>query len=304
MTEAWRETVGAVLDSPGAVVMLGAVDVGKTTAATRLVNAAVRAGRRTAVVDSDTGQSDVGPPATVGLGIPDRPVRRMSEIPLEAAYFVGDTFPRSSYRFVLDGTIRLVARARARAAQVIIVDTTGWVTGPAAVHAKVTKIRRISPRHVIAIQRDDEIEPILARIPGEITVHRVRPSERARPRSASERRRVREQRFGRYLAQARVLPVDLTRVTGERTVWYAGRRIPPAGILVDVPPGALRHLLVGLAGREGWMRALGTVVEAHPAANRVDVLVPLRSLAGVGTLQWGILRVAPSGREEGRLAPA
>ena len=33
--------------------------------ATALANAAVRAGRPTAVVDADTGQSDIGPPATV-----------------------------------------------------------------------------------------------------------------------------------------------------------------------------------------------------------------------------------------------
>ncbi len=304
MTEAWREAVGAVLDSPGTVVMLGAVDVGKTTVATRLVNAAVRAGRRTAVVDSDTGQSDVGPPATVGLGIPGRPVHRMSEIPPEAACFIGDTSPRGSYRFVLEGTARLVIRARARAAQVIVVDTTGWVSGPAAINAKVTKIRRLSPQHVIAIQRADEVEPILTRIPGSITVHRFRSSRRARSRSAAERRLFREQRFRRYFAHARVLHVDLMRVTGERTVWYAGRRIPPARILAEVPAGELHHLLVGLAGRDGWMRALGTVASVHPAANRVDVLAPLRSLAGVRTLQWGVLRVVPSGREEGRLAPA
>lgn len=41
----WRETVAAVLSAPGIVMFLGAVDVGKTTAATALAIAAVRAGR-------------------------------------------------------------------------------------------------------------------------------------------------------------------------------------------------------------------------------------------------------------------
>jgi polynucleotide 5'-hydroxyl-kinase GRC3/NOL9 len=304
MAKAWRKAVGAVLDLPGAVVMLGAVDVGKTTAATRLANEAVRAGRRTAVVDLDMGQAALGPPATAALGRPDHPVRRMSEIPLERACFVGDTSPRGTYRFVLDGTVRLIGEAWARAAQVVIVDTTGWVSGPAAVAAKVAKIRRIGPLHIFAIQRAGEVEPILERIPASVVVHRFRPSSRARLRSSAERRAYREQRFGRYFAHARVLKIDLGRVSGERTVWYAGRRIPPVRVLAEVPPHALRHLLVGLAGRDGWMRALGTVAHAFPSANRMDVLAPLGSLAGVRRLQWGTLRVAPSGREEGRPAQA
>jgi len=301
MTAGWREAVGAVLDAPGTVVMLGAVDVGKTTAATALANAALRAGCRTAVVDSDTGQSDLGPPTTVGLGMPDRPVRRMSEMPLLAAFFVGDTSPRDCYRFLLEGTIRLIARARARGVQAVVVNTTGWVEGAAAVAAKVTKIRRIGPRHVIAIQRADEVEPILARLPASINVHRLRPSRDARLRSPEERRAYREHRFGRYLARARPFVLDLTLLPGERPVWYAGRRIPPARILAEVPPRLLCHLLVGLAGRDGYLLALGTVADVHPAASRVNVLAPLRSLAGVRTLQWGALRVAPSGREEGHL---
>ncbi len=297
----WRDAVGAVLDAPGAVVLLGAVDVGKTTAATALANAAVRAGRRTAVVDTDTGQSDLGPPATVGMGIPDRPVRRMNEIPLLAAFFVGDTSPRGSYGFLLEGTVRLIAGARAQTAHVIVVDTTGWVEGAEAVAAKVAKIGRIRPRHVIAIQRAEEIEPILARLATSIHVHRLRPSKGVRVRSATERRAYRERRFGLYLAHARPLALDLTVVPGDRPVWYAGRRIPANRVLDEVPSGLLRHLLVGLSDRNGCLVAVGTVDAVHATANQVDVLTPLRSLEAVRRVQWGVLRVAPSGREERRL---
>ncbi len=296
----WQEVFGAVLEAPGAVIMLGAVDVGKTTAATALAIAALRAGRQAAVVDTDTGQSSLGPPATVGLGILRRPVRHMSEIPLVAACFIGDTSPAALYSYLIDGAVRLIARAQAQA-QVIVVDTTGWVEGTAAVAAKVAKIAHIRPRHVIAIQRTVEVEPILARLPRSLVVHRLRPPRNVRRRSRDERRAFREQRFAQYFAAARQVTLDVTALPGDRPVRYAGRRISPARVLSEIPPRVLRHLLVGLAGPEEDLVALGIVAAVHPAARLVDVLAPAGSLAAVRTLQWGALRVAPSGREEGRV---
>ncbi|HEX4835873.1 MAG TPA: Clp1/GlmU family protein [bacterium] len=300
----WRETVGAVLDAPGTVMIVGSVDVGKTTAATALASAAVQAGQHTAVVDADTGQSDLGPPTTVGLGILSGPVRQMSAIPLLAAIFVGDTSPQHLYACLIDGSARLVALARDRGSQTIVVDTTGWVEGAAAVTVKVREISRITPRHLIAIQRGDEVEPILARISSTTVVHRLHPSRRIRQRSPEERRAFRERMFGQYFRRARRFSLDVAMLPADRPVWYAGEWIPQARMLVDIPSDALRHLLVGLADQAGFLVALGTVEDVFPTAHRIDVLAPLDSLAQVRTLQWGMLRVAPSGREEGRLAGA
>src|SRR5437879_8044876 len=153
--------------------MLGPVDAGKTTLATAMASWAVRARRRAAVVDTDTGQSEIGPPTTVGLAVPRRPARRMDEWGATAAFFVGDTSPQHVYRYMVEGTVRLVERARGREAQVIVVDTTGWVEGDAAVAAKVHKIRRIEPRHVVALKREEEVGLILARLLRGLTVPRM-----------------------------------------------------------------------------------------------------------------------------------
>jgi polynucleotide 5'-hydroxyl-kinase GRC3/NOL9 len=297
----WGETVRGVVEAAGVAVMIGSVDMGKTTRATLLANAAVRAGRRAAVVDADTGQSDIGPPSTVGLGILRRPVRRMAEIPLEAAFFVGDTSPQDVYDSLVEGTARMVSRARARGMETIVVDTTGWVEGPAAVAAKLRKINRIQARHVVAIQRADEVEPILARISREITIHRLRPGRAVRCRSRAERRMIRERRFAQYFAGAKRLTVDLRSIPAGRLAVYAGRRIPQPRMLHEIPLRALHHLLVGLADGEGCLVALGTVGAVRPRTHEVDLLAPLDSLDDVRALQWGVLRVAPSGREEGRL---
>jgi len=298
----WWETVAAILDAPGVVVMLGPVDVGKTTLATVIASRAVASRHRAAVVDADIGQSDLGPPTTVGVATLRRPAKRMDEWRANAAFFVGDTSPQHVYRYLVEGAVRSVAWARARGAQVVVVDTTGWVEGAAAVAAKVHKIRRIAPQHVVALQRGGEVEPILDRLPRGIIVHRLLPSRHVRARSREIRRAARARRFRRYFAGAHRHTLALATLPASRPPGYEGREIPQHRMLAELFPAALRHLLVGLADRHGWLQAVGSVVEIGPGPQALTVVAPLRSLAGVATLQWGVLRVAPSGVEEGRLA--
>ncbi len=299
--DAWRHTLEAILDAPGVVVMLGTVDVGKTTRATAIVNAALRARHRPAVVDADTGQSDIGPPTTVGLAMPRRPATRMDRWVAAAAFFAGDTSAQPVHPYVIEGTARSVERARARGAEVIVVDTTGWVQGAAAVAAKVRKLRRIDPQHVVALQRDDEVEPILDQLPRGVAVHRLRPSPRVRHRSFDIRRTTRLRRFHEYFMHARRHTLDLTALPASRLPIHHGREVPRHRMLADIPGPELRHLLVGLADQDGWLRAIGSVVDVARQSQSVTVVAPIASLAGVASLQWGVLRVGPSGLEEGRL---
>ena len=281
--------------------MLGPVDVGKTTVATAIASGAVTAGRRTAVVDADTGQSDIGPPTTVALALPEHPARRMEQWKPVAAFFVGDTTPEAVYRYLVDGTVRSIALARAQGAEIIVVDTTGWVEGHAAVAAKVRKLARIGPRHVVALQRGGEVEPILERLNGQVVVHRLRPSPDVRFRSPEVRRAARARRFRQYFRNGRLHTLQLDALRPGRSPRFGGGKVGQDRLLTDIPFAELRHLLVGLARDDERLEAVGTVVSATPERNSVAVLAPAPSLAGVAALHWGVLRVAPSGVEEGRL---
>jgi polynucleotide 5'-hydroxyl-kinase GRC3/NOL9 len=297
----WRGALEAILDAPGIVVMLGSVDAGKTTVATAIASAAIRAGRRTAVVDADTGQSDIGPPTTVALALPQYPARRMDQWKPVAAFFVGDTTPQAVYRYLIDGTVRSIALAQAHGAEIIVVDTTGWVQGDAAVAAKVRKLARVEPRHVVALQRHGEVEPILERLHGQVSVHRLRPSPYVRARSQEVRRAARVRRFRQYFMSGRLHALELDALPPGRLPTFDGHEIGQDRLLKDIPFAELRHLLVGLARDDERLKAVGSIVSAAPERNTVTALAPMRSLAGVAALQWGVLRVAPSGVEEGRL---
>ena len=61
---------------------LGGMDVGKTTFTRRLVNRLTTQGQRAAIVDGDLGQSEIGPPACVGMAFADAPLLAPPTCPL------------------------------------------------------------------------------------------------------------------------------------------------------------------------------------------------------------------------------
>jgi polynucleotide 5'-hydroxyl-kinase GRC3/NOL9 len=84
------------------IIVLGAVDVGKSTFCRELLRAAHQAGRTARLVDSDVGQKVVGPPAcvTVAQATSD------AELSLMGLVFVGTTNPVRAWRQLIPGVAR------------------------------------------------------------------------------------------------------------------------------------------------------------------------------------------------------
>ena len=76
------EQLRAVIDAAAGaavVVVIGESDTGKTTLVTALANAAFARGFGVGIVDADLGQSEIGPPTTIGLGRVRGPLARMGD---------------------------------------------------------------------------------------------------------------------------------------------------------------------------------------------------------------------------------
>ena len=71
--------------------------------------------------------------------------------------FVGSIAPSGHLVQELVAAARLLATARARMARYIIIDSPGWVVGPAAVEFQVRMIDLLSPDRVVAIRRGPEL---------------------------------------------------------------------------------------------------------------------------------------------------
>jgi polynucleotide 5'-hydroxyl-kinase GRC3/NOL9 len=199
----WQQAAQAILSRPGVVVLLGASDSGKTTLGRILTNLWTSAGRTVGLVDGDIGQSSIGPPATVGLAIcfPGTP---SSPTPSpQSLHFVGSTSPPGHFLPHILGTQALVHAAIAQGAEIVLVDTTGLILGAVAASLKWHKLQALRPQHVLALQREGELEPILRLVEGRsgLDIHRLAVSARAIRRNQAGRRTFREERFREYFAQ-------------------------------------------------------------------------------------------------------
>src|SRR2546430_9810479 len=111
-------------------LILGTSDTGKTSLAARLAGALAARGDRVAVVDADVGQSEIGPPTTVGLGRVTGALARLGDAEALALEFVGDTSPVRYIRETADATGRLVRRALAAGFERVPRDPRGAARGP------------------------------------------------------------------------------------------------------------------------------------------------------------------------------
>jgi polynucleotide 5'-kinase involved in rRNA processing len=134
----------------------------------------------------------------------------------------------------------------AQGADLVIVDTSGLVSGIYGQILKYHKIEQLQPDAVIGLQRGEELEPLLGIIqrffPCEVVALPVHPD--VRPTSVEERARKREQAFSRYFSE----PLQRWRV--KPTVF-----MPALPALFE--PTKLNRVLVGLSDGSGSYTGLG-----------------------------------------------
>jgi len=187
------------------IFLLGATDTGKTTLLTWLANALHTRGRRVAIIDADVGQSSVGPPTTIGLGLLARPLPTVRELAPQALSFVGSISPRAHLLPLLVGTKRMLDRARALGVDHVLIDTTGFISGDVGRVLKQHKISLVDPDVILCVQRAGECEGILRayRHRRKPQVLRLEASRACRRRGMEERRLYREHCLREYFANAR-----------------------------------------------------------------------------------------------------
>lgn len=93
----WQKVCEEIISSPGRVLILGRGSVGKTFFTTYLANQGYKAKLKTGVLDMDIGQSNIGPPTTMGVGILEREVKELYEIAPKKIYFIGTISPAPSF---------------------------------------------------------------------------------------------------------------------------------------------------------------------------------------------------------------
>ena len=230
------------------VVLVGGLDTGKTSLSRNVLTAAVEAGRPAALLDADVGQKTVGPPATVTLKM----VRSAADLEpgslavADEMSFVGSTSAQGHLLPVVAGIARLHRRAKDEGADLVVVDTSGLVSGITGQVLKYHKVELLEPDLVIGLQRGEELLPLLGVIqrffPTQVVPLGVHPDvvPTTVDRRADNRERAMRAYFSGELHRFRVKP----------TVFMPA--LPP---LFEVPQ--LHRMLVGLSNGAGAYTGLG-----------------------------------------------
>jgi polynucleotide 5'-hydroxyl-kinase GRC3/NOL9 len=242
-------------------MVIGRNDTGKTTLVTRLASELARRGSMVGVVDADLGQSEIGPPTTIGLGRIRAPIERLAQAEVMALHFIGVTSPARCVHETAEATARLAAHALRSGCDRLVVDTCGLVEGDVGRALKRIKLERVAPDLVIALQRDQECEPILeiCAAAGRPAILRL-PAAATTPRSVNARRRHRERMLAEHLRGAEPKVFDLTQ--------FDLRVAPGVRGLAVVD---LSDVLVGLDGRDGWTLGVGRLSDVDVARGRLTI---------------------------------
>ena len=239
--------------------------------------------RRVAFLDGDVGQSALGPPTTMTLGLPRDSAENPSAIQSQVRWFVGDVSPRGRMLPLVVGAARLVGRALNVGAKIVVMDTTGLVNqlhgGVALKHALVNQLQ---PTTLFAFVRGNELEPILAplRCLPLLRVIELPVSDVVQRRDVRTRQAHRASAFRNYFAGAGEVRLPLR----GRAV-FGGQALAP-------------RRLLALQDAEGFTQALGVILGVEGSDDVLSICTPLCDIDTVACVELGAIGVDPhSGRE-------
>jgi len=277
----WPGVFEEIAVAPGCVFLLGAPDTGKSTMAHFLCAQSVQQGLSTAYIDGDLGQSVCSPPTTLGMTLLTEPPRTMETLGWDSLYFIGAASPANHLLATAAGMQRLVCKALKAGARIVVVDTSGLVAGELGFALKFYKIEILNPRHIVVLQRADEVEHILTPLQGrkEMKIHRLAPSQGVRERSPEARRAYRQRRFEEYFTGSPLRRISLDAV----------RLISPdlPHLTVEDRGEKLKGTVIGLNDEEYFAKGLGIWAGFDPKRNEVSVTTPVGDFSGVRYLHLG-----------------
>ncbi len=255
-------------------MLIGASDTGKSTYARELASAALSLKQRVAYIDVDVAVAMVAPPACTGVKYLDSSDDLHNLHDADEIRFVGSTSPKHLVLQLVVATSRLVAAARSKA-DIIIVDTTGIVSGVTGETLKYHKLELCRPDLVIGLQRGGELEPLVGMLrrffPAEIETTFAHPE--VRPASPTDR--AEQMRQSLKLA-----------LTGDTDRWRVRPTVFAPTLPAGLDPVRLQDMLVGV--HDGDDRCLGLGVLDYDG----DVLRVETSVGeGMSGLRLGSLRI-------------
>lgn len=338
--EKWHKIVDSfVKNKPRVVLVLGEIDTGKTFFSTFLANSLLRNNIKVSIIDCDVGQSDIGPPGTLGLAVLSKPVVFVSDEKPTSLFYLGSHSPGLHLVSAVVGVKKLVDEAL-KHSQTVLIDTPGWVQGDGGRLLRNSEIDILNPDKIILLERGTELEHLVKREP-ESRIERIHVSKKATSTTDADRKLLREKVAAQYYQNMRKLEFGFDNVTTDRAYLLTGEKIEPTsvkvlwaeklsaweGILVvtasplkdseiaalkkefsvfkvkNIVKGVERNMVVGLLGEDKRCLGLGIMEEINYSSREFVLWTPVRENTKVKIIQFGSIKFSPEMKEAGFVEP-
>ena len=245
------------------VMVVGGVDVGKTSFTIFLINMAIKKSLKVSVVDADIGQSDVGPPTTVGVLEPEKYVYDLFCEKPSKIVFIGSTTPTNVQEKMVEVTSNLCLLNKQKF-NLTILNTDGWINGEEAKNYKVNMAKKSGIDLAVVFYSSEEVLGLAEKLKENgLEVFKVESSPMVKKRSREERRKLRWQSYQKYMKDStvRTIPLEKVKVLGLEEGWKEG-------------------LVVGLYDLKMNFVGLGVLKGINPIRKTVKILTPVKVRVG------------------------
>jgi polynucleotide 5'-hydroxyl-kinase GRC3/NOL9 len=264
----------------GICLILGASDTGKTTLAEALAKHLAKH-QPVGIIDADIGQSHIGPPATVGWAVVDNPQINFSKLTVGGISFVGDVTP-VGHLLQLTAAITQCVQQVSEATELIIIDTPGFIYGPAAAALWWAVQRILKPRLILAVQRGDELNYILSGLRFfDLQLEPVKSPPQLPSKSPQDRQNYRRSQFISYFRNAGPYNISLSNIA-----------VQPG---LNLQRESFINRVVGLRNENSIDMAIGVITDWQDDRGIVVVRAPKIDIRQIRCLVIGDITIDISG---------
>jgi polynucleotide 5'-hydroxyl-kinase GRC3/NOL9 len=196
--KSWLEVVNKFQKSDyKKILVIGSTDTGKSTLCMFLVNHILKFKESVALIDADIGQSDLGPPGTLGLSMITKPYLQPDNLNVNSMIFIGKTNPSSVTEKIIDGILKLencILKGTS-----IVINTDGWILDEEAIAYKLRMIKQLETDTTIILDEGNELYNVFE--PNR-SFMRIRVPKFIKTRGREERKKIREHNYKKYLRNA------------------------------------------------------------------------------------------------------
>lgn len=225
--DVWERVANEVAASGGRVLIVGPIESGKTSFSTLLSNIALDKGLRVWLIDADVGQCDLAPPGFIALKRMDTKVVWLRGLGLrgDVLRFVGFITPSNPIAMsrIVSYTLELAELAERKGADIVIINTDGWLSDTLSVEYKLQLVKSLRPRSLVLL--GEEASHLLGRcvtFAAGLKVYQVPSPKVVRRREREERRDLRRLNYTQHFKNVKKICIALSEISVIGSCLFSG----------------------------------------------------------------------------------